>query len=520
MKKLSPKRIALIAVSIIILLLLLCYIPMREDKSFSYRVVPQNALVASYHANAANAWAGYNHNKVASELFKQTGLDHGIINIVLKLTTGENTVIAYTPALGENSEPALVGASWCGIRKPIQQLLLALRWIPGCPRLQVTDKGVKYLQLGTERNPSPLRASFLVYNDTLVACLSEDPDSILALKEQATEKSKATPPVFFNDTEPWNKAFNNVPHNFWVIFDGTQPPSADNNAFLTLSTPTQDELQLTAKICNSNKIIENVLPKTIDTNLKGLSAQGSSLAMDDATAILMLPAQQVRNFLCSGLNIDATPSKSSDREDAVVYITGQPYEGRVLNIAIPAVTAIIPNLSITPQQFSTAVHSLSIGSIRQNTSTDKGELILIDWLASLTSFVKLANPECISFEHTTLNNLIACSSYGSIAKQQESQPEPNPVWKTFMNQQLKNSNGQAKGFAWIHTQKLIEELRGVFAVYRMANMFGGIKLDRKTKNQISEVQNVIDNLNTDICLGAILSQDDNDTKLTLTAIIP
>lgn len=523
---------AAVAVAATILLLFLAgYRPERRDLVF--RAMPSNSILVSEHLDIHGVWRERFSNPLISGTLAGFGVDdveewaedEGIIWIT-RLVAGRRSLIGWTPALGPAGEPCWTGASWAGLRGPLLRAMLLVRWVPGLGRLHTTPKGTRYLETISQRRQARgetgPKVAFYLRDNVLFATLGEDPDAALDLARRMGDDKAALATVFGRDQRPWRQT-GSAPHRAWVA-----PPHDPTPPCLT-GVPPLEARVTEIRADRLDLVVMGTMPggnAPLPTDeaaafLTGNCTAAGALAADAAGAMVLLPAATARRAISSllpGLPVLASGGELDESEDAAMYITTGELGGRLVGLAVPALTLLVPASADDPGTLRESIariadaSRLPLRTYKQESSAD-GRL-LVDWMGG-SRHIRLAREDCIATElHPGW--LIVCSSAAALDAQRRTAPEAAAPWREDLRDLSESGGGGAlNGFAWIDLARTAYELRQVYAVLRLAIALGAFRLsadETAAMNLAGEVQDALHPRGT-LAIGWRL--DENTARLAV-----
>ena len=483
--KLSKKAKCLTVCAILALLVALAYSPPRPE--LPYRVMPESATILSDHHDLRGRWRDVVVIPAVSNALAIAGVDAAEFRdepgwrILIPLTTGENTVLSFTPSYGTDGNPVLWGASFGGWRAPVLKFLLLTRWIPGLGRLDVAPNGSKYLQLGTKRHPSDWKVGFAMRENVLFAALSTDGDAVRVLEERADQKA-ALSPVFGAEERqkgppenaPWMSAGSAL-HRFWFApFFGDRPFRAGIDKF------SAESFAAFADITAPEFLTDDLHDP--DCVISGVNTKAAALAADAACLLAFLPrkaaARYLNGYLYPAGNAQEYPAGKN--EDAVVYLNTKPYGGSLFGVAIPALTALCPGIMISRDNIEQTLTGLKGNEkyprLAENINEKSRVLVPVQWQKGNALF-KVYDVEYGIVELNRVNHgFTFCSARKSYDMQQKSTVPQQGPWRTWLADEIKD-NGRPSAFLWIDFAPLLYETRQLISITRIATSLGLLELD-------------------------------------------
>ena len=185
------------------------------NNALLFHVLPENALVTSFHHGLASEWHALVRHPMLMEALDAAGVEEAADLVdetgfyqTLYWLTGPKTTLALSVSptspqpLPENAssfevlmndlslDPASLrvsGASYVGWKRRPMELLWRIRYVPGLGPLDVTESGTRYLVF---RHSKTMRRMGLVLSldmvdGHLLAVLSSDPDAVTSLVTRA-----------------------------------------------------------------------------------------------------------------------------------------------------------------------------------------------------------------------------------------------------------------------------------------------------------------------------------------------
>ncbi len=482
-------------------LLWILHIPERPDRVF--RAMPENSLLVSEHIDLSGVWRRRFDNPLLVDTLSVCGVRHAEdwaadTNIVwiVRLVSGPRSLIGYSPALGPSARPCWTGASWVGPRGRLLNLMLLTRWIPGVGRLDVTPSGVRYMRLKS-RKMQGLYLAFRLRENVLMATLGEDPEAVRHLDERLRLDAPLAP-VFRHDQRPWERS-GILPHRAWV--DPAQSPwplplPLGDPLEVDLHTIRHDRLGLTLRRRHVRSGHEPPPPMPA---LTGRCTAADALAGSTAQALLMLPYETLRT-LCTrylpDLSLPSLADRAGGTEDACLYLSAQPYGGCLLNLAVPALTMLLPWRDDTgPDDVRSMLEQVNAASgldLRTRVpETPSERRLAVDWLAGRRLRL-LAGRESMVAEWYP-GWLILGSSAISLAAQRHAVGAAGIAWRSGLERRLSGSTGRLQGYICLDLGATADEARQVLAVYRLATAFGMLPAGAAQQSFVMSLGDALEN---------------------------
>lgn len=512
-----PRRTQLVVGALVLLTLFwMGFVPERPDRVF--RAMPANSPFVSEHLKLSSVWSDRFANPLLVRTLQGAGVrkveewsaDTNIVWIV-RLVSGRRSLIGWSPALGPSGTPCWTGASWAGFRGPLLRAMLAVRWVPGLGRLETTPAGTRYLDTTSKRmrarGETGPKVAFFLRENILLATLGDDPDAVRALDARILHDAPLAP-LFRNDPEPWRQT-GVAPHRAWLEPGWSPVPLPVDGAIearVTAFEPRQIALALQA----------GGLPAEapdLDARLSGRCTAADALAADAACALLLLPSTTARGLIDSllpGLALAADTPPSG--EDMALYLTTQALGGRVFGLAVPAITLLFPDPSDTPGAVTQAVARVAAATrLPLRTQTPEHNLsnrILLNWLGG-SRHIRLAPEDCTAVELQP-GWLTLCTSAASLDAQRRFAPDAPAAWRSMLTDARAAVGAQGlDGFLWIDLARTTDELRQIFAVYRLASTLGAIRATPREAAAMRTVQTLLQTIDLAGSAGLAWSQADN-----------
>ncbi len=517
-----PLRIG-IAIFAFVILFWLGFVPERRDRVF--RAMPENSVFVSEHLDLPRVW----RNRFDNPLLVQTLAGAGVHRVedwasdtnivwIVRLVSGRRSLIGWSPSLGPSATPCWTGASWAGFRGPLLRAMLFVRWVPGLGRLQTTARGTRYLDTASKkekaRGETGLKLGFYLRENILLATLGDDPDAVRALDWRLTRDAPLAP-VFANDPAPWLKT-GSAPHRAWVS------PAASPITLPFLSQPVEARIDTfeNDRIGLDLTVPFDARPANRDRpTLANRCTAADALASDAAAALLLLPASTVRAAVqdrIPALALFRAPPPPD--EDAALYLTTQPLGGRVFGLAVPAATLLYPGPNDTPGVLTQSVaHVARATKLKLRTYEPDYNLnrrLLIDWMGG-SRHLRLAREDCVAVEQHP-GWLTLCTSAASLDAQRRTRAEAPAAWRKALTERHQAAGATGlNGFLWIDIAPTADELRQIYAVYRLATSLGAIRVTDDEADAMRGIQRVLDALRFRGALAVGWAQHDAGMRVSL-----
>lgn len=510
-----PRRLRLVVGALVLLTLFwMGFVPERPDRVF--RAMPVNSPFVSEHLDLARVWRDRFDNPLLVRTLQGAGVrkveewsaDTNIVWIV-RLVSGRRSLIGWSPALGPSGTACWTGASWAGLRGPLLRAMLAIRWVPGLGRLETTPSGTRYLDTASKRmkarGETGLKLAFFLRENILLATLGDDPDAVRTLDDRILHDAPLAP-LFRNDPEPWRQT-GAAPHRAWIAPEWSPVPLPIDGAVearVTAFGPRRIGLALQA----------GGLPPEPSgpggARLSGRCTAADALAADAACALLLLPGATSRGLIARllpelALAADTPPSG----EDLALYLTTQALGGRVFGLAVPAITLLFPDPSDTPGAVTQAIARVAAATrlpLRiQTPGHNLGNRTLINWLGG-SRHIRLAREDCTAVELQP-GWLTLCTSAASLDAQRRFAADAPAVWRSMLAGARDAAGVQGlDGFLWIDLARTADELRQIFAVYRLASALGAIRATPREAAAMNTVQTVLQTIDPEGSAGLAWSR--------------
>lgn len=488
-----------IGIIVLVIVFLLLFFHSTERLATPYMAMPETSVIASDHTDLRGRWRDFVLIPTVSNALAAADVDVMEFRnepgwrILIPLTTGENTVLAFTPTYGNDGNPVLWGASFAGWRKRILQFMLVTRWIPGLGRLELAPNGSKYLQLGSKRHPSEWKVGFAMRQNVLLAALSTDGDAVRQLEMRLDGKGE-TAEVFGTDA-PWKGSKRDL-HRFWI-----RPPFVKEH----LNEPVEVAIEKLQpgqfRFRTSVAISKDFADGLANQKLSFKNTKASVLAADSAFILAMFPRETVAKYLNELFypNGNVPPPKHEEDEDAVIYLNSSPYNGSLLGIKIPAVTVLCPGIVISRDNILTAMNTINNGDkypqVLEGINEKHKMLVPIKWFANKAIW-KLYDSE---YGIVELNRISHGFTFCSARKSYEAQlPAAGHPGISMRDEWIKTNtcdpgNNSPVGFLWIDIDPVAYEVRQLLALARLATVTGIVKFSSDETKAFDAVRNFLAN---------------------------
>lgn len=513
MKNARPhrRRKAFLLAAAALIALLVCLAHSTEHPEVPYRVMPESATVASDHLDVRGRWRDFVLLPAVSNALEAADVDvlefrdEPGWRILIPLTTGRNTVLAVTPEYGADGQPVLWGASFAGWRRLVLRFLLATRWIPGLGRLEIAPNGSRYLQLGSKRHPSDWKVGFAMRDNVLLAALSTDGDAVQTLEKRADEK--AAPAAVYGTATPWEGAGTRL-HRFWIgnplVRDALGAPLT---AWISEISPNR--FSAGARI-RRIPALDKYVGK--DDRLSGENAKAAALGADSAFILALLPRRAATEYLRELFYPVAPVGNLERKEDAVAYLSGEPFHGSLFGVRIPAVTVLCPGMRLGRENIEAGIGRLFGGGKYPQVLVGEDQksrvLVPVRWQKG-NAFFKIFPEEFGVFELNRVSHgLTFCSARMSYDAQRKATPAAQAPWREWLKPRLAESAGSRPvGFLWIDLGPVADELRQILALTRIAAMVGVVRFEPGETARINALGNFLRSFNASGRLALLVSDD-------------
>jgi hypothetical protein len=465
-------------------LLWILHIPERRDRVF--RAMPDNSLMVSEHLELAQVWRERFDNPLLVKTLSGAGVRHAEewaadTNIVwiVRLVSGPRSLIGWSPALGPSAKPCWTGASWVGMRGRLLNLMLLTRWIPGAGRLLTTPTGVRYLPMKSSKM-SGLKLAFALRENVLLATLGEDPEAVRTLEWRLTHDAPLAP-LFVHDPAPWKRT-GAVPHRAWVAPEiSPWPMPLGGPVEVALRAMEPDRLGLAVRVTHT----DTTLPADGAALLTGRCAAADALAGEEAVrALLLLPHGTAQGLLARylrGMPLPPAADAAGAGDDVCLYLSAQSYGGRLFNLAVPALTMLLPWPGDTRGWNATQMVAQVNAAMGLKLRTRVPDppvpgRTLIDWLGGSRRLRLLSGDDCMVAERHP-GWLTLCTSAASLDAQRRAPTGERCSWRAALEARRQMAGERPMGgFLWLDLAATVHELRQAMAVYRLAAAFGALRL--------------------------------------------
>lgn len=459
------------------------YQPRRDDLLFS--LMPDHSLAVSAHWSLADRWQEDLSHPLVEAL--AVSLDAGNpaslaedagTRALVRWLSGPLTVASWTGAGGnwDHRRDSIHAASWVGgPRAAVFRLLLALRWVPGLGRARVTPEGTRYFILPAA-DPSSgagevLRAlSLRVYRGMVLASWSPMPEAVEKLHRRLVYRAQV-PRVTGGAIAGLLRDREEFAHAVW--FDPVR---------LGLNLP--GPLGVYLSHLSSERIsldLVGLLPGSLGQPqdlADGYPPPAPGFPPPDAPVLSV-----VASSVTAGLALDRflpgiLPGPLPANGRVMAWLTGPPYEGRILGIRSPALFVAAP--VGPPNDFSPVGPVLDQLNARWNlglTPRDvdvEGEhppAMLID--TSRLGFGRvLPGGGHLAIVTGEDGWLVAGSSARSWRRQTDVPPGKDAGWRSWLWPDASAGDLPPVRF-WADPGGLADEARHLAALYRLAGMISG-----------------------------------------------
>ncbi len=479
-----PPAARLLAVLFVILCIAwILYWPYRPE--LLYRALPEQSVLAMDHVRLAEAWSRDLTNAVVRGVAQSWGApdpgrlgENRVARNIVRLFTGDLSVTGLAQFTARVYTPAIFGASWVGgPRAALYRLLLRVRWVPGLGRLGVSEYGTRYWRPPDDRDWPGAVVSFEIFQGVLLAAWSQDQDAVRGMSWRLDHGASLA--GVFGAEEPWRDSPGIYPHRAWIGESLTDRTAMAGIGGIALTLVALDGGGATLRARTDRLPGGYRLEALPDPRLPGF-------VPDDAPALIALgPIEKLAVLL--GRLIPASDIGSrlleapGGGEPAWFWLTGAPYEGRLLGVRTPALFVAVP-AGTEPDRESVGVALDEINAIWRMGLTHRpgahGEEILID--SSLLGLGDLwrRDDQCgmVAF-HAGWR--VAGTSVHGWRRQLRSGRTPSirdhADWRSWM--ESAGADGNAIAAVWVNPGRLAQELRNAIAVYRLISRFVNIGHD-------------------------------------------
>lgn len=438
--------------------------------------VSDKAIAIGVHQNIRKTWKSQLRAPIVKQVLSGYGLEAdelieepGVF-WTFRIAIGDILVSSLVPAK-DGKEYIICAASPASRRAFLIKLFYALKWIPGLGKLSTLDDGTRYVNIASRKAKKPLYLSLSYDDNVLFAKLYREPLGF----EDIIGTNGSTEAIEMPEDR-------NIAHSFTIKNSYLKQLGLANeggDAKFSLTFPAEDVVADMSLPLTREEI--EIFSPLFRCTLVGRNAVASSLASDYAVALVLLPSHFaspiVRDYL-------ACEKGASSDEDAVAYITRSPYGAKIFAFDLPAITAIIPGLSISEEVLQAALRK--------------------DVPKMLRPFFALQGGNTI------------CSYAASLREQRKAQPAQNKTWKDFYGK-IVDSRSPC-GYAFLDVDPLARELKQVFSAVQMLSSFGAIKLSKSEKKQLSNASKALPLVPTKSAISVAIfapEENDNDLKVRL-----
>lgn len=452
-----------------------CHYPLRMDRL--YRAIPFDAVAGSYHRGAAREWQKLARHDALTRMLADLGVedaaewrdDEGIFQTLFWLT-GKHTVFGLRCVPGDTlSDVRVYGASHVGWKARPMEFLKLIRWIPGLGRLQRTEAGSLYLTFPRSKTMRRLGLvlSLDLFEGVLVGVLSANPDAVQELSERVRHDFDAND-LFGPDLEPWQEPCP-ANHRVWVSeratrwFDERLGPWRFDVVSLE-----QERLGLVARGEPWGAVAWDD-----SWSFGGEAPSGGPVPADAPFAALCLSRTAADRLWPSDVpRVPAAPVSGHPW----AYAASEPYEGRLLGLALPFVGLRMPwpnEADPAPwvrRLLDEAGRSGRTAPLvaRSSALPDGRRRLLLD-AATIGVLGRLADEDCV-FVEAEGGALVAGSHLGSHLRSVEATQDGTAFAR--LGETLR-AVPDAAGWLWVDLPRANRALRGLVAVYRLAARLSG-----------------------------------------------
>ncbi len=517
------RKVILLSVAALIALIV-CLAHSTEHPEVPYRVMPESAIVASDHLDVRGRWRDFvllpavSNALTALRLDVMEFRDEPGWRILIPLTTGRNTVLALTPEYGADGQPVLWGASFAGWRRLVLKFLLATRWIPGLGRLDVAPNGSRYLQLGSKRHPSDWKVGFAMRDNVLLAALSTDGDAVQVLEKRADEKS--VPAAAYGTATPWEGSGTHL-HRFWI---------GGSDLCDVLGAP----LKVWIEDIGANAFSAGArLPRPTwlddylsdEDRLTGANAKASALAADSAFLLLLLPRRAATQYLKEVIRPAAMVKHLERDEDAVAYLTGDPFHGSLFGVRVPALTVLCPGLRPSRENIADTVTRLSNDAKYPQVLVGEDQksrvLVPIRWQKGNAIFKMFPEEFGVVELNRISHGFTFCSARMSYDAQQKADPTVKAPWHEWLKPRLTPADGRTPvAFLWLDLAPVADEIRQILALTKIASLAGVVRFNADETAFINSLGSFLRGFNAQGRLAILASRDSSKAFSLELALVP
>ncbi|MBR0056581.1 MAG: hypothetical protein IJP66_04565, partial [Kiritimatiellae bacterium] len=326
-----------------------------------------NALAVGYHRDLRATWKRQLRHPAVAAILAGYGID------AAKAAREEGAFWTFLLAIGEDAASAalpddrvgvtLAAASPMGRRALLLRLFHAIRWVPGLGRIHRDPDGNDYINLhDPEKDSFPIILSVALTRGILLAKLSNRPQNMDDMRSVAAGGNG-----FAARLQP--DAVRPMSHRLVIL------PQSIPGAPLSLDR----EVRIDAAFDGNAATVSATFPLP-EARRAGLSSHrlaggndtAGALAADHSFALALLPAPfaadaATRALACGGVEAPGG--------DAALYLTGAPYGGQFMIAAIPALTAVIPGLSVDEAQFKSRLRQVLPKQLAKTAGTIGGNVL-------------------------------------------------------------------------------------------------------------------------------------------------
>lgn len=470
----SGRRRAL-RVFIVACVLWTLHYPLKMDRL--YRAIPGDAVVGSYHRDLVRGWQKLAGHDALTRFLTDLGVeeapewrdDEGIFQTLYWLT-GRHTVFGLRFEPGDTlSDVGIYGASYVGWKARPMEFLKLIRWIPGLGRLRVTPAGSYYLTFPRSRTMRELGLvlSLDLFEGVLVGVLSQDPDAVRELAVRVRHDYEPNT-VFGEDSEPWVKPCP-VNHRLWVSERATDwlDPTLGDWRFDVVSLE-QERLAVTAL----------GRPHTVEPWREQwafgpvATACGGSVPGQAPFAALAVARPLLERLWPA--EVPRLPAGGAGHPWA--NLAGAPYQGRLLGLALPALSVRLPWDARAPVDGWTrsAVDALGLSGklgpvvLRPRKDASGRQQLLLD-AAKMNIVGRPEDEDCIFLE-ADAGALMLGSHLGSHLRQGADSATAEPFRRVA---DAMVAQPEAMAWLWVDLPRAYEELRHAIAIYRLVARLSG-----------------------------------------------
>jgi hypothetical protein len=452
--------------------------PLRMDRL--YRAIPGDAVVGSYHRGLAREWQKLASHGALTRLLTDLGVedaaewrdDEGIFQTLYWLT-GRHTVFGLRFEPGDTlADVSIYGASYVGWKARPMEFLKLIRWIPGLGRLQVTEAGSHYLTFPRSKTMRQLGLvlSLDLFEGVLVGVLSSDPDAVRELAVRIRHDYEPNS-LFEREGEPWREPCP-VNHRLWVSERATGWLDEDIGDWRVDVTSLEQE-RLSVMALGQPHTVE----PWSETWAFGADTRACGVAVPENAPFAALA---VARPLLDRLWPAETPSLPvGGVGQPWAYLAGTPYEGRLLGLALPALSVRLPWDSAVPADAwaRRVVDRLSqsgeLGPVVLRSRVEAGgrRQLLLD-AAKMNALGRPADEDCIFLEAAD-GALVLGSNLGSHLRQSPNAATEGQGASFVRADEAIQALPDAAAWFWVDLPRAFQELRHAIAIYRLAARLSG-----------------------------------------------